>query len=164
MVVLGRWRFLIIEVPLYARRHSADEAESVSGGGGDIKAHRWLYHSTLGSRVIKKRRRRRWRRPLLGLFPRLVGEIFIDSNIKSNIKRTRETFIESNIKRPPLWQASFCSWCQADTVSGLRRTQSRCQADPGALSFPRRLAGDRRARTGPRVQGYLAHKHTGPRG
>ena len=34
------------------------QAPDLSGGGAGLvfKAHRWLYHSTLGSRVIKKRR------------------------------------------------------------------------------------------------------------
>ena len=35
-----------------------EEVQKRFRGGLVFKAHRWLYHSTLGSRVIKKKRRR----------------------------------------------------------------------------------------------------------
>jgi len=44
----GGGQFLMSEVPLYL---------NLFRGGLVFKAHRWLYHSTLGSRVIKKKQK-----------------------------------------------------------------------------------------------------------
>jgi len=51
--------FLMSEIPLYCRQHRPLQTDRSRGIDGLVfKAHRLVFHSTLGSRVIKKKKRR----------------------------------------------------------------------------------------------------------
>ena len=61
MAVLGGVLFLMSEVPLYLQRRLRSRLSWVKSacqvpGGLVFKAHRWVYHSTLGLRVIQKKK------------------------------------------------------------------------------------------------------------
>ena len=74
MVVLGGMLFFMSEVPLYLQRRSRNRLSWAKSacqvpGGIVFKAHRWLYHLTLGSRVIHKKKKKKIEKPSV------VGEI-----------------------------------------------------------------------------------------